>query len=73
LHGDPGSLIGFSMTELKRIGLRRTGLGLTRLGSGRTQDPPTTSHRHVFRQGDFGWHDESQFHDRPLRERGLGV
>jgi hypothetical protein len=43
------------------------------LGRGSAQHPPTAPNRHVFPQGDFGGHGKSQFHDRPFRERRLGV
>jgi hypothetical protein len=43
------------------------------LGRGGAQHPPATSNWHVFPQSDFRWHGEGQFHDRPFRERRLGV
>jgi len=46
-----------------------TSLGMT----GGAQHPPTTPNRHVFPQSDFRGHGKSQFHDRPFRERRLGV
>jgi hypothetical protein len=46
---------------------------MTGLESRGAQYPPTAPNWHVFRQGDFGGHGESQFHDRPFRERRLGV
>ncbi len=58
LHRDPASL-----THMRMIGL----------GRGSAQHPPTAPNRHVFPQGDFGGHGKSQFHDRPFRERRLGV
>jgi hypothetical protein len=58
LHGDPVSLTHVRMAVL---------------GRGGPQDPSTTPNRHVFPQRDFRGHGKSQFHDRPFRERGLGV
>ena len=57
LHGEPVSLIP----------VRTTGLGRS------PQNPPTTPNRHVFPQGDFGGHCESQFHDRAFRKSRLRV
>jgi hypothetical protein len=50
-----------------------TGLRMTCVRSRRAQHSTTAAHRHAFRQGDFRWHGESQFDDRALRERCLGV
>jgi hypothetical protein len=58
LHGDPVSLTHERMINR---------------GRGSPQHPPTAPNRHVFSQRDFGRHGKSQFHDRPFRERGLGV
>ena len=35
--------------------------------------PSSTANRHALCQGDFRWHGEGQFHNRPFRERRLGV
>jgi hypothetical protein len=63
LHGDSASLTGLKLTSL----------GRTRLRSQGAQNPPTTPNRHAFRQSDFGGHGESQLHDRPFRQRRLGI
>ncbi len=56
------------------IELHRVPVSLAGLGNDRgAQHPPTTPHRHAFRQRDFRWHGKSQFHDRPFGERRLGV
>src|SRR5450759_1678558 len=55
------------------IELHGDSASLTGLGSQGAQHPPTAPNRHVFPQGDFRWHGKSQFHDRPFRERRLGV
>jgi hypothetical protein len=58
VHGNPVSL---------------TNGGMAGLGRGGSQHPSTTSNGHAFRQGDFGGHGKSQFHNRSFRECRLGV
>jgi hypothetical protein len=58
LHGDSAPLPVPGMTISRNPG---------------AQHPPTTPNRHVFPQGDFGGHGESQLHHRTFGKRRLGV
>ena len=63
LHCDATPLIALSMSILR----------ITARGSRTAQHSPAAPHRHALRQRDFGRHHKSQFHNRTLRIRPLGI